>query len=71
MADVAEGYLAHLTEIRKSDGTISSYRQDLRIAMRELGENTKVATLTERKVQACFDSAAVCRVAATRQRLRL
>ncbi len=58
-ADVTDGYLAHLIKVGKSAGTVASYRADLRIAMRELGENTKVSALTERKVQAYFDSDAV------------
>jgi hypothetical protein len=55
LADIAAGYLAHLETEGKSDGTISSYRMELRAAAIELGEETPIADLTPERVQTFFN----------------
>ncbi len=59
--DVAEGYLAAIEADDAGQGTLSSYRMELKIAMRELGEATPLADLTPEKVQAYFESDTVMR----------
>jgi hypothetical protein len=54
LADVASGYLAHMESEGKSDGTISSYRMELKTAATELGEDTPIADITPEKVHAFF-----------------
>ena len=55
LADIAAGYLAHMEEAGKSDGTISSYRMELKTAMDEIGEATPAADITTERVQEFFD----------------
>ena len=55
LADLAAAYLAHMEEAGKSDGTISSYRMELKTAAAELGEDTPIADLTPERVQEFFD----------------
>jgi hypothetical protein len=62
LADIAAGYLAHMEEAGKSDGTISSYRMELRTAAAELGEDTPIADITPEKVQAFFESKRVTKL---------
>jgi hypothetical protein len=62
LADVVAGYLAHMEEAGKSDGTISSYRMELKTAMDELGETTPVAEITTDRVQEYFDSKRVTKL---------
>ncbi len=59
MADLVEGFAAHLAEVGKGLGTQMSYRIDLGVAVRHFGEATEVSTLTSRKVQNYFESDAV------------
>ena len=54
LADVAAGYLAHMEEAGKSDGTISSYRMELKTAADELGEDTPITEITPEKVAEYF-----------------
>ena len=56
MADLAEGYLKHLEDEGKSHGTCFSYSMELRVACSELGEKTKIASLTAKRVGTFFDS---------------
>jgi hypothetical protein len=62
LADVAAGYLAGMEEAGKSDGTISSYRMELKTAMDELGETTPIADITVERVQEYFDSKRVTKL---------
>jgi hypothetical protein len=62
LADIAAGYLAHMESEGKSDGTISSYRMELKTAAAELGEDTPIADITPEKVQAFFDSKRVTKL---------
>lgn len=59
LEDAAEGYLAQLDKDGAGDGTLSSYRMELKLAMRELGATTALAELSAERVAAYFASAAV------------
>ncbi len=59
--DVANGYLAAIEADDAGQGTLSSYRMELKLALRELGEATPLADLTQAKVLAYFESDAVMR----------
>jgi hypothetical protein len=62
LADVAAGYLTHMEEAGKSDGTVSSYRMELKTATSELGEETPVADLTTERVREYFESPRVTKL---------
>ena len=57
--DVANGYLEAIEADDAGQGTLSSYKMELKIALRELGETTLLADLTAERVQAYFESDAV------------
>ncbi|MFG0318970.1 MAG: hypothetical protein ACF8XB_16990 [Planctomycetota bacterium JB042] len=59
MEQLAETYLIHLEQLGKSRGTVFSYSIDLAVAVRELGSETRIKTLTPEKVGAFFESDAV------------
>jgi len=59
LRDVAEGYLSAIEKDEAGPGTLSSYRMELKLALRELGETTPLADLTTEKVLAYFESDAV------------
>jgi hypothetical protein len=61
LKDVAEGYLAAIEKDDAGAGTLASYRMELRLALRELGETLPLADLTATQVQAYFESEAVMR----------
>lgn len=56
LADLAEGYLKHLEEIGRSNGTVFSYRLELAVALDELGADTKAIDLTPERVVAFLAS---------------
>ncbi|MEE9394446.1 MAG: hypothetical protein V3W41_18275 [Planctomycetota bacterium] len=56
MGAYTEAYPAHLLAVGKSEGTSASYRGDLRVAIKHFGENTKLSTLTPRRVKGYFES---------------
>lgn len=56
LTDVAEGYIAWLDKDGAGDGTLSSYRMELKLALRDLGEATPLADLTSEKVGEFFAS---------------
>jgi hypothetical protein len=55
LAAVAEGYLAAIQRNGRSAGTADSYRLDLAVAMKFLGAETPVATLTADRVREFFE----------------
>ncbi len=82
MAALAEGYIAHLEAKGTSIMTRASYENDLKLALRELGERTKLTALSKKRVENYFESNAVCQtrtgrakaaptIAKTRRVLRL
>ncbi len=52
LASLCEAYLASLAERGQSEGTIFSYRMELKTAQAELGAETKVSELTYEQVAA-------------------
>jgi hypothetical protein len=54
LEDLATGYLTHLEETGKSQGTVFSYRLELAVALDELGATTPVRELTAERVEAFF-----------------
>jgi hypothetical protein len=70
LADVAAGYLAHMESEGKSDGTVSSYRMELKTAMTELGAETLVSALTPERVQAFFDCKRVTKLRSGRAKAK-
>ena len=59
--DVANGYLSAIEADDAGQGTLSSYKMELKLAMRELGEGTLLGDLTAERVQAYFESDTVMR----------
>ncbi len=64
LADLSGAYLAHLEAKGTSIMTRASYEADLNVALKALGEKTKVSTLTTRKVQNFFESDVVTKTRA-------
>jgi hypothetical protein len=56
MLDLAERYLAKLEADGKSQGTLFSYRMELKLALDAIGEKARVRTLKPAKVREFFDS---------------
>jgi len=71
LADLAAAYLAHMENEGKSDGTISSYRMELKTAMAELGEDTPIAGITPDQVQAFFTSKRVTKLRSGKNKSQL
>ncbi len=55
LLDLSEKFIQHLEKIGKSPGTCFSYAMDLKLALAELGEKTRLNSLTLPKVQAFFE----------------
>ena len=70
LAAVAEADLAALEQAGKSESTACSYRQDLRVALGELGAETKVGELTPERIAAYFDSPAVTETRAGKKKAK-
>ena len=64
LTDLAEGYLQHMEAEGRSEATCFSYRMELRLALGALGEKTKLASLTAKRVGAFFESDAVMKTRA-------
>jgi hypothetical protein len=59
LAGLADAYISALGTVGKGLGTQLSYRLDLSVALKALGEETRLDELTEEKVTAFFESATV------------
>lgn len=70
MAEFAESYIRHLEESGKSRGTTFSYMIDINVAVRELGAETRIRTLTPEMVQAFNESDAVTRTRTGREKAK-
>ena len=57
LKDLSEGFVIHLEHRGKSAGTRMSYLMDLGVALKALGEHTRVQDLTEEQVTTFFESA--------------
>ncbi len=64
LAEVAEGFLAHLDDRGKTASTITSYRADLGIALRHFGAETGAGSITPKQVETFNGSAAVTKTRA-------
>jgi hypothetical protein len=62
LADLAAAYAEHMLDEGKSDGTVSSYKMELRTAMIELGEDTPIQDITPEKVAEYFTSKRVTKL---------
>jgi site-specific recombinase XerD len=62
LAELAKRYIDSLEETGKSEGTMFSYRIELKTAMKQLGEETLISSLTADDVRRYFDSAAVMKL---------
>jgi hypothetical protein len=71
LADIAAGYLEHMANAGKSDGTISSYRMELRTAAIELGEETPIAEITVERVHEFFTSKRVTKLRSGKNKSQL
>jgi hypothetical protein len=71
LADIAAGYLAHMEEAGKSDGTVSSYRMELKTARDELGEATPIAEITVERVHEYFTSKRVTKLRSGKNKSQL
>jgi hypothetical protein len=62
LAELAKRYIDSLEEAGKSEGTMFSYRIELRTALKHFGEETLISSLTADDVRGYFDSAAVMKL---------
>jgi hypothetical protein len=70
LADLAERYIKHLEDSGKSPGTCSSYTAELRLAIKELGAETKIAGITPEQVGAFFSSKVVTKLRSGRAKAK-
>ena len=61
LSDAASAYLVALDNDGAGTGTLSSYRMELQLAMKQLGEDTRLADLTPERVGEYFACDAVMR----------
>ncbi|MFN0007033.1 MAG: hypothetical protein ACKVXR_03920 [Planctomycetota bacterium] len=71
LIDLASAYATQMEEDGKSDGTIASYKMELKTAMTELGEETPLADLTPEKVGAFFTSKRVMKLRSGKNKSQL
>ena len=71
LADVSAAYLAHMEDEGKSNGTIASYGMELKTAMGELGEETRVADLTPERVGEFYTSKKVTKLRSGKNKSQL
>jgi hypothetical protein len=62
LAELAKRYIDSLEEAGKSEGTMFSYRIELRTALKHFGEETLISSLTADDVRRYFDSAPVMKL---------
>ncbi len=62
LAELAKRYIDSLEEAGKSEGTMFSYRIELRTALKHFGEEALISSLTADDVRRYFDSAVVMRL---------
>lgn len=71
LADLAERYIKHLEDDGKSPGTCSSYTAELRLAIKHLGGDTQIASLTPAQVSEFFDSKPVTKLRSGKKKSQL
>jgi hypothetical protein len=71
LAGLADAYINALGTVGKGLGTQLSYRLDLSVALKALGEETRLDELTEEKVTAFFESATVTKTRTGNQKAQV
>ena len=71
LGDLCAAYAVHMEDEGKSDGTIASYKMELKTAMAELGEETPLAEITPEKVDAFFRSKKVTKLRSGKNKSQL
>jgi hypothetical protein len=71
LADLAERYIKHLDDQGKSPGTCSSYGAELRLAIKHLGAETAIASITPEMVTEYFDSKPVTKLRTGKKKSQL
>ena len=64
LAEVADGFVAHLEKRGKTASTITSYRADLGIALRHFGGDTRAGAITPKQIETFNASPAVTKTRA-------
>ena len=62
LAELAKRYIDSLEEAGKSEGTMFSYRIELRTALKHFGDETLISSLTPDDVRRYFDSSVVMKL---------
>ena len=71
LAELAERYIKHLEDDGKSPGTCSSYGAELKLAIKHLGGDTQIASLTPAQVGEFFDSKSVTKLRSGKKKSQL
>jgi hypothetical protein len=71
LAELAEKYLAHMETDGKSPGTCSSYGAELKLAIKHLGGDVQVASITPEQVAEYFDSKPVTKLRSGKKKSQL
>jgi hypothetical protein len=71
LADLAERYIKHLGDEGKSPGTCSSYAAELKLAIKHLGGDTQIASLTPAQVGEFFESKPVTKLRSGKKKSQL
>jgi hypothetical protein len=71
LAGLADAYINALGTVGKGLGTQLSYRLDLSVALKALGEETRLDELTEEKVTAFFESSTVTKTRTGNQKAQV
>ena len=71
LADLAERYIKHIEDAGKSPGTCSSYGAELKLAIKHLGAETPIASITTEMVTEYFDSKAVTKLRSGKKKSQL
>jgi len=71
LADLAERYIKHLEDAGKSPGTCASYGAELKLAIKHLGAETPIASITPEMVTEYFDSKPVTKLRTGKKKSQL
>ncbi len=71
LTELAARYLKHLDTEGKSNGTISSYGAELKLACKEIGPDVRIADLRTEQVAAFYDCKAVTKLRSGKKKSQL
>jgi hypothetical protein len=71
LAELCERYVKHMEDDGKSPGTCSSYTAELKLAVKHLGGETQIASITPEQVTAFFVSKPVVKLRSGKAKSRL